>query len=200
MCLPPPHSEPLIPGVRGQPRPPAAPPLPGADRSPRLAVGTRAGPPGTGAALPGRTAACLLWAQGPGSGALSSPRFIYLSFVWGEMRESQIHGAVVAAVGGKKGMSVFPERIPRIVALALGWVSADNAFLSPCARRLAPARPPARLSLVHWACRCPLDLAAGKEGRRRRLPWLSRPASALGPAGLWGCHAPAPPSLWRPRA
>ena len=77
------------------------------------------GPPGTGDVRPGRTAASLLWAQGPGSGALSSLRFIYLSFVWGEMGENQIQRAVLAAVGRKKGMSVSLERIPCIVALAL---------------------------------------------------------------------------------
>ena len=47
----------------------------------------------------------------------------------------------------------------------LGWVSADNALLSPCARQLTPACPPACLPLVQWACRCPLDLAARKEGK-----------------------------------
>lgn len=74
--------------------------------------------PGTGDVCPGRTAASLLCAQGPGSCALSSPRFIYLSFVWGEMGENQIQRAILAAVGRKKGMSVSPERIPCIVALA----------------------------------------------------------------------------------
>ena len=45
-------------------------------------------------------------------------KFIYLSFVWGEMGENQIQRAILAAVGRKKGMSVSPERIPCIVALA----------------------------------------------------------------------------------
>lgn len=120
----------------------------------------------------------LLWAWGPGSGPLSSPRFIYLSFVWGEIRENQIQWAVLAAVGGKKGMFVSPERIPCIVALAprLGFGRQHPSFSAcppthPC--------PPACLSaLGPRACRCPLDLAAGKEEKEtpEALAPLASPA------------------------
>lgn len=126
----------------------------------------------------------LLWAQGPGSGTLSSPRFIYLSFVWGEIGENQIQWAVLAAVAGKKGMSVSPERIPCIVALAprLGFDRQCPSF-SLC----PPARPrlPACLS-AHgpWACRCPLDLAAGKE--EKEMPWLLCPAWPTRSCRIWG--------------
>lgn len=92
---------------------------------------------------PGRMASGLLWAQGPGSSALSLLRFIYLSFVWGEMGENQIQWAVLAAVGEKKGMSVSPERIPRIVAVApwLGFGRQCPPFsLCPTARPRLPAR------------------------------------------------------------
>lgn len=91
----------------------------------------------------GRMASSLLWAQGPGFGSLSSPRFIYLSFVWGEMGENQIQCAVLVAVGGKKGMPVSPERIPCIVALAswLGFSRQWSPFsLCPTARPHLPAR------------------------------------------------------------
>lgn len=71
-------------------RPHGLEPAPPADLPTRLAAGMQADPPGTGACLPEEDVSSLLWAQGPGSGALSSPRFIYLSFVWGEIGENQI--------------------------------------------------------------------------------------------------------------
>ena len=86
-----------------------------ADWSTCLAAGAQAGHLAPEMfALGGQRPAC----SGPRVLALSSRRFIYLSFVWGEMGENQIQRAVLAAVGRKKGMSVSPERIPRIVALA----------------------------------------------------------------------------------
>lgn len=155
-----------------------------------LAASVQASPPGSGARSPREDVSSLLWAQGPGSGTLSSPRFIYLSFVWGEIGENQIQWAVLAAVAGKKGMSVSPERIPCIVALAprLGFGRQCPSF-SLC----PPARPrlPACLS-AHgpWACRCPLDLAAGKE--EKEMPWLLCPAWPIRPCRIRGegCHTP----------
>lgn len=59
-------------------------------------------------------------ALGPGSWLRRSELTeVYLFIIClGRMGENQIQRAVLAAVGKKKGMSVSPERIPRIVALA----------------------------------------------------------------------------------
>lgn len=133
------------------------------------AAGMWAGPPGTTLALEDHVHPPL--GQGPGSGTLSSPRFIYLSFVWGEMRENQVHWAVLAAVGGRKACLFLQKESRALWPWPLGWLLADNALLSPCARRLAPACLPACLLSVQWACCCPLDLAAGKERRESPEAW-----------------------------
>lgn len=143
-------------------------------------------------------ASTLLWAQGPGSSTLSSPRFIYLSFVWGEIGENQIQRAVLAAVGGKKGMSVSPKRIPCIVALApwLGFGRQCPSFsLYPPAR---PSLPAACLPLVHGPAAARLTWLLGRKRRRHLRPWLLCPPTYQAQQDFWG-HAPQwPPelSLW----
>lgn len=61
-----------------------------ADSPTLLAAGVPAGPHGTGACLPVEDMSSLPWARLPGSGPLSSPGFVYLSFVWGEIGEHQV--------------------------------------------------------------------------------------------------------------
>lgn len=149
--------------------------------------------PGPGTRSPGVGASSLLWAQGPGSSTLSSPRFIYLSFVWGEIGENQIQCAVLAAIGGKKGMSVSPERIPCIVALvpSLGFGRQCPSFsLYPPAR---PRLPTLLSALGPWACHCPLDLAVGKEEEEVPKALVALSPGLPGPAGFLGPPHPCGP-------
>lgn len=90
----------------------------------------------------------------------------------------------------RKACLFLPKESPVLWPWPLGWVSADNGLLSHCARRLAPACPPACLPLVHRACHCPFDLAAGKE-----TPWPISPVQPglPGPAGLLGLPCPCDP-------
>lgn len=138
-------------------------------------------------------ASSLLWAQGPGSSTLSSPRFIYLSFVWGEIGENQIQCAVLAAIGGKKGMSVSPERIPCIVALVPWLGFGRQCPLSPCTRRLTPACPPACLSLVHGPATARLTWLLRRKRRRCLRPWLLCPPAYQALQDFWGHHIPVAP-------
>ena len=125
-------------------------------------------------ALGGQRPAC----SGPRVLALSSRRFIYLSFVWAKWERIKSSGLFELQLVERKACLFLLKESLTLWPWPLSWVSADNALLSPCARQLAPACPPACLPLVQWACCCPLDLAAGKEGKETPGALADQPSPA----------------------